>query len=115
MQNLAEGGPLATVGEPNSQHSKKSYVMIMNPNIVVRGCLCQLKMKTPLKTQKSNNLLKTKRILNTKKSTKGVPIFTFSFPWGEVRLLPPSVTPLVAVRFFGEKNDGNLLLHLICV
>ena len=39
------------------------------------------------KNAKNNNLLKTKKILNIKMSTKGDPVFKFSLPVGAAR--PP--------------------------
>jgi len=55
------------------------------------------KTKTPRKTQKHNNLLKTKRILNNiKMPAKGGPVFRFSLPGGAAcPLVPPLVTPLL--------------------
>jgi len=41
-------------------------------------------------TSKNNNLLKIKRILNTKISAKGVPVFTFTLPGGRLAPLPPA-------------------------
>ena len=31
---MTEGGPLATVGGPSSQHSEKSYEMIVNLDVI---------------------------------------------------------------------------------
>jgi len=46
------------------------------------------KTKTPRKTQKGNNLLKTQIILNIKISDKGGPVFTFSLPGGRLAPCP---------------------------
>jgi len=46
------------------------------------------------KTQKSNNLLKTKRILKPKYKLSGEQVFTFSLPGGQFVPLAPSATPL---------------------
>jgi len=48
-----------------------------------------LKTKTPRKTQKGSNQLKNKEIINIKISAKGVPVFTFSLPWGAPHPLSP--------------------------
>jgi len=44
--------------------------------------------------QTNNNLLKAKRILNIKMSTKEDPVFTFSLSGGGLHAYLPSVTPL---------------------
>jgi len=45
-------------------------------------------MKTPRKMQKSNNLLRTKRILNiTMPANEGL-VFAFILPWGAARPRP---------------------------
>ena len=49
-------------------------------------------MKAPQKTQKNSNLLKIKRIVNTKISAEGGPVFTFSPPGGGRLALLPSVS-----------------------
>jgi len=47
------------------------------------------KTKTPRKTQKNSNQLKTKIIINMKISDEGGPVFTFSLPGGAARPLAP--------------------------
>jgi len=52
-----------------------------------RGCGYKIKKtKTPRKMQKSNNLLRTKRILNIKMSANGRLVFAFLLPGGAARL-----------------------------
>jgi len=52
-------------------------------------------MSTPVKKNKNtlknekNNLLKAKRTLNIKMSSKRCPVFTFSLPGGRLTSLPP--------------------------
>jgi len=45
------------------------------------------KRKYPKQREKQPNEIK--RILNTKMSAKGGPVFTFSLPWGAARSLAP--------------------------
>jgi len=52
------------------------------------------KNETPQKTQKNNNLLKTKRILNAKISAKEGQFLHSVCQWRRFAHLPPSVTPL---------------------
>jgi len=54
--------------------------MIVNPDVVDVYTTVAKKTKPPRITQKSNNLPKTKRILNIKMSAKGGPVFAFSLP-----------------------------------
>jgi len=60
------------------------------------GCTkTQNHQKALRKTQKYNNLLKTKRILNTKIEASWGSVFTFILPGGVSHPCPPSVTPLL--------------------
>jgi len=49
------------------------------------------------KTQKDNNLLKTKGMVKPKYKVSWRPVFTFSLPGGNSPLCPPSVTPLAMI------------------
>jgi len=49
-QNLAEGGPLVTVGGSTSQYTKKK--LRNNSESEYRRCLCQLKKRKYLKKRK---------------------------------------------------------------
>jgi len=60
----------------------------MNLDVVDVNTGSKKNENTP-KTQKNNNLLKTKKILNVKMSAKGGPFSTFSLPGGAVRPLAP--------------------------
>jgi len=51
--------------------------------------------KTPQKKQENNNLLKIKRILNTRISAKGAQFWHLAFQVGGSPPAPPSVTPLL--------------------
>jgi len=67
--------------------------MIVNPNVM--GVHTSKKTKTPRKTQKNNNLLKTKRILSIKISAKGGPALHLACQGGGSLPVPRSVTPLL--------------------
>jgi len=58
-QNLAEGGPLVTVGGPIIQNSEKVEEMIVNLWMSCKSILDK-KTKTPRKTHKINKLKNTK-------------------------------------------------------
>ena len=81
---VAEGGPLATIGVPLTNTLKKE--LRKNSQSEYRGCLFQLKKTT-----------ENQRILNTKISAKGGPVFTFSLPGEAARALAPpqSVAQLI--------------------
>jgi len=70
------------------------------------------------KTQKNNNLLKTTRILNTKMSAKGCPVFTFSLLWGRLApCLPPRqlryCSSLLQSSLFFLTNDVCMIRSIL--
>ena len=86
--NFAERGPLSNVRGPLADTQKRTSDLMLNPD--VDGYTKTLNHRIILrKTQKDNNLLKTKRMPKPKCKLNGVPVFTFSLPG---RRFCPSVT-----------------------
>ena len=68
----------------SDQHSEKSWEIIVNPDVDV-NTTTRNHRKTLRKTQKNNNLLKTKRIVNTKIKGRWGPGFYIKLARGAVR------------------------------
>ena len=100
LSQREQNGLKGPSGHRREATQKKSLKINVNPDVKDVYATVARKTKTPRKSQKSNNLLKNKRWLNVKMSSKGGPVFTYSLSGGgsPPPFPPPSVTPLVVLR-----------------
>ena len=109
--NLAEKGPMATVGDSLANFQKQTWEI---ENLDLDGYTKTLNHRKILRKTRKTTYLKPKEH-RTDRQTNWGPSFTFSMPGGKFAPLPPAFTPLAIAANKEHFCDCCLIVgHFLC-